>query len=429
MDITNIKTVYIIGVGGIGISGVARMLLQRGVSVYGSDRDDSLIVQDLRKLGADICIGHNPDHIPESCDLIVYTIAVPETGVERVRGKERGIPEMSYPEYIGELSKTHTTVAISGTHGKTTTTAMIGESLISAGLDPTIIVGSLLKKYQSNFIAGNSDLFVVEACEYRRSFLNLYPKILIITNIELDHVDYYTDLSDIQSAFHELALRIPSDGYIVCDPKDALVQPVLEGISAKVIDYTTYAITDQLLVPGKFNIANAQAASATCDCLGVQPEQSIQYLKEFSGTWRRQDYLGTTHTGALVYDDYAHHPTAVHLAITAFKERFLDKKITVVFQSHTYSRTKALLAEFAQALSLADRVILCPVYAAREPYDAEGDANALFVEVKKYHTDVMVVDSYDEAFEIIQNLRPGERDIILTMGAGPVNEVALLLVK
>ena len=314
----NIHNAHFIGIGGIGVSAVARLMLARGVKVSGSDRDHSLITEKLEEEGARIFIGHDKKHIPEACDLVVFSPAVPESNPELIVARGRGIQTLSYPEALGMISRGMRTIAVSGTHGKTTTTAMIAGVLVGAHKDPTVIVGSLLKS-GTNFIAGKSDLFVVEACEYKRSFLNLSPEILVITNIDNDHLDYYGNIEGVQKAFAELIEKVPSHGVVVCDPNDPLVTPVLAKAVARIVDYSLGSETPKLAVPGDHNIRNAKAALAVARILGVDDEEALRLVAQFQGTWRRMEEKGKTKAGALVYDDYAHHPTEIKATLQGFR--------------------------------------------------------------------------------------------------------------
>jgi UDP-N-acetylmuramate--alanine ligase len=246
LDLNKTNNIHFIGIGGIGISAVARMMISQGKKVTGQDMQDSDIVQDLIKLGAEIKIGQSFENIPQNTDLIVYTIAIEYYDPELFSALggpasswKKGINLFSYPEMLGLISEDKYTIAVCGTHGKTTTVGMISQILTQNKKDPTVIIGSLLSN-KTNFLAGQSDLFLVEACEYRRSFLNLSPKILVITNIEEDHLDYYKDIEDIKNAFHELAMKVPSDGFIVCNPNDKNISEIIEKAEAKVIDYSQF---------------------------------------------------------------------------------------------------------------------------------------------------------------------------------------------
>jgi len=423
INLDTIQKVHFIGIGGIGISSIARMMLMEGKSVTGSDRAESVITEVLADAGASITIGSNRDVITEDTDLVVYTIAIPPDDPEFLRAQELYIPVMTYPEALGAFSKDKYTIAVSGTHGKTTTTGMIAQIMLEGRLDPSVVIGSFLKGYKSNFLAGKSKYLVAESCEYKRSFLEVHPNILVITNIEEEHLDYYKDLEDIQNAFIEMAKKIPEDGYLVCNPKDPHVRPVVEQAFCQVVDYTMEKIFFDLKVPGEHNVENAKAAIAVTHLLDVPRENITESLTRFSGTWRRSDYLGETKMGAIVYDDYAHHPDEVKTTLKGFKERFSDRKIIVVFQPHLYSRTKIFFNEFVNSFEDADEIILLPIYAAREEIDPTITSEMLCNEIKKKNPKTMFMKDF---YELERHLDKeyGRKDLIITMGASDIYRVA-----
>lgn len=414
MNLTEAKHIHFVGIGGIGISAIARMMLLEGKTVSGSDTASSLVTQELEKLGAKVFIGHREENISGDVDLIIYTIAAPSDNPELVLGRSRNISLLTYPESLGLISGEKFTIAVAGTHGKTTTTGMLAKVFMDAGKEPTVIVGSFLKDQKSNFIAGNGP-FIVEACEYKRSFLNLSPKILVITNIDLDHLDYYKDLEDIQSAFKELAEKVPSDGLIVSDATHPNISPILTNIKAKVVDYKKEDASIKLSQPGAHNIANAQAVLSVSNFYGLHEEIAKESLKNFAGTWRRFDYKGKTREGAILYDDYAHHPKEVEATISGFREKFPDKKLIILFQPHLFSRTKDHLDQFAEVLKKADRVLVLPIYAAREK--DPGDITSADL-VKKMREKAHLVKNKEEAILALHDLKEG--DVLVTMGAGDV---------
>lgn len=424
VDFSRIKTAHFIGIGGIGISAIARMFLLESPStllgvkkkVNGSDSTESEVTGELRKLGARIFIGQRTENIPVDCDLVIYTIAVTPDNPELAEAKKHGIPMLSYPEALGIISKEKYTIAITGTHGKTTTTAMVAKILIDAGLDPTVIVGSFLldaKGGRTNFIAGKSKYLVVEGCEYRRSFLNLSPKILVITNIDADHLDYYKDLNDIKSAFAKLAGKLPIDGVLIDGKKYGSV--VLPD------DFT-------LRVPGKHNLENAKAALAVAQALGISPSIALGALKNFSGTWRRFEYRGKAKNGTLVYDDYGHHPHEIEATLQGAREVFPTQKIVVVFQPHLYSRTKDHFAAFGRCFARADVVILLPIYPAREKDPGDINSRMVVDEIEKNGKDAHIAETFTEAAALAEKLS-SVGDLILTIGAGETNKVADLLIR
>ncbi len=429
----NIHKAHFIGIGGIGVSAVARLFLERGVTVSGSDRDSSLITVKLAEKGATIFIGHDAMHVPENCDLVVYSPAVQDNNPELALARERGIATYSYPEALGLISKGMRTVAVSGTHGKTTTTAMIAEVLISAQKSPTVIVGSLLKS-GTNFVHGTSGLFVVEACEYKRSFLNLSPEILVITNIDNDHLDYYKDIADIRSAFRELAMKVPTEGYIIADMSDENTKKALTGLSSTVIDYSLGNPVSKLVlsVLGEHNMRNAKAALAVAQVLGVSEEDAVVALNGFQGTWRRMEYKGTLANDAIIYDDYAHHPTEIRATLQGFRAKFPDARIRIVFQPHLYSRTKLLLKDFVESFGDANEVIIAPIYAAREKPDPEISAEILakvIADHKKVAGLRVWAMSDFPAIETYLRDTAEKGDIIVTMGAGDIFKVGEELLK
>lgn len=429
IDLSKIIKAHFVGIGGIGVSAIARMMIIEGKIVSGSDSSESLITKELEKLGAKIFLGHNANNVAHDVDLLVYTPAVTEENVELKKAKKLKIPSLSYPEILGLISKNKYTIAISGTHGKTTTTAMIGKILIDAKKEPTIIVGSLLKGQESNFVAGKGEYLVVEACEYKRSFLNLSPSILVITNIEADHLDYYKDIIDIQKAFSELVSRISNAGYVVCDSSFLNVREVTKDAKCNIVDYKEFIDEKiKLKIPGRHNILNAAASLAVAYILQIDKKSSEKSLQDFSGTWRRFEYKGKTKKGSPVYDDYGHHPTEIEATLSGATELYPKSKIIVVFQPHLYSRTKTHLAEFGRSFKDADLVIVAPIYAAREKDDPSINSQILAEEIKKNNKQAV----YFETFSEIENYITENSDkdsVIITLGAGDVYKIAENLIR
>lgn len=438
----NIKSAHFIGIGGIGVSAIVRLFLLKGITVTGSDREASIVTKGLEEQGARIFIGHRKENIPEGVDIVVYSPAVLGTNPELSFAREKGVPTYSYPMILGIVSKGMRTIAVSGTHGKTTTTAMIAEVLINVKKSPTVIVGSLLKS-GSNFVAGTSNLFVVEACEYRRSFLNLFPEVLVITNIDNDHLDYYKNIDDIISAFHELAIKVPKHGFVVANLRDENVRKALSGVTATIVDYSKIGNTDDfnLAVPGDHNIKNAQAVLAVAEILNIAEDEALAALRNFQGTWRRMEYKGELSNGAKVYDDYAHHPTEIRATLQGLRAKYPEKNIRVIFQPHLYSRMKLLLHDFARSFADANEVIVAPIYAAREQPDPEISSEILADAISLS----LALESADSCFEheknksgtlrgvraialfptIEKHLRDtvAPNDIIITMGAGDIVKI------
>ncbi len=429
-----IKKVHFIGIGGIGISAIARMLLLEGKTVSGSDRGISPVTADLEKHGATIFIGQDPHNIPEDCDLVIYTVAIASDNPELQEAHKRGCDVITYPQALHIISKNKYTIAVSGTHGKTTTTAMSAYVLIEAGLDPTVLVGSLMNhpdkpEEKSNFIAGTSNYFLVEADEYKKSFHNLSPKILVINNVDLDHLDFYKDLSDIQESFRHLAERVPKDGYVICDLSHPHVAPIVAGLEASIVDYIKYEQdVPKLAIPGKHNRHNAAAAYALGKVFGAEDAIIKRALERFKGTWRRFEFKGITKTGALVYDDYAHNPQKVKAALEGAREQFSDKTITVVFQPHLFSRTKLLLDTFAESFFAADNVIISPIYAAREAFDPSISSDVLAERIRLPKGKAMALPSFEKIEETVAKILVDDHHVLITMGAGDVHKLGEKLI-
>ena len=418
-----VQHIYMVGIGGIGMSALTQLLQHQGKDVSGSDREESPTTTLLAKRGVKVWVGHDTCNIPADCGLLIYSDAVPASNAERMRAQEMGIREVSYFEALGEATNHGCTVAVAGTHGKTTTTGMLAKILQYCDKKPTAIVGSIVRDFESNFLAGKGDLFVVEACEYRDHLLKLSPQILVITNIELDHTDYFPDLASLQETFKKAVERVPGGGVIVTNPYDPTIAAVLSSAKAPIIDYTTQTVPKLTLI-GEFNRHNAQAAKAAARAAFPHLDEGFtdKALLEFKGSWRRFEYKGETPSGASVYDDYAHHPTAISKTIEAAREEYPDRKIVVAFHPHLYSRTKSFLSEFAHALALADRAIIAPIYAAREVLDESVSNHILAHKITEAGGHAIALDLFDD---IRDELLKVEADsLIITMGAGDIYKVA-----
>jgi UDP-N-acetylmuramate--alanine ligase len=417
------QNIFMVGIGGIGMSGLAQLLAHQVKRVSGSDREESPTTEMLAQKGIKVLIGQDADHVPADTELVIYSDAVHSDNPERVRAEGMHIPQMSYFEALGEVSKSMRTIAVAGTHGKTTTTGMLAKILYDAQIAPTAIIGSIVRDFESNYLPGRPDLFVVEACEYRDHLLKLSPEILVITNIELDHTDYFPSLEALQETFRIAAEKVPAHGYIITDPNDPTIAAILRDVSAKVVDYTQVEVPDLTQI-GEFNRMNARAAKAAA--LAAFPDLSESAISEslvaFKGAWRRFEYRGEAPSGALVYDDYAHHPTAIRATITAARERFPGKRIVVAFHPHLFSRTKSLLHEFAEALATADFAIVAPIYAAREALDPAVSNQIVADIAREKGGDVIALDSFDEIRDRL--LQEGDDALIITMGAGDIYKVA-----
>ncbi len=441
--------IHFIGIGGISMSGLAEILMGRGFSVSGSDAKESALTDHLKELGATIYIGQTKENIKPGIDLVVYTAAIHPDNPEFKAAQDAKLPMLTRAELLGEIMKNYEVpIAVAGTHGKTTTTSMASHVLMKADLDPTITVGGILPAIHGNIRVGQSQNFIAEACEYTNSFLSFSPKIELILNVDADHLDFFKDLDDIANSFHKFAKLLPSDGTLIIDRDTQKFDTVVEGVDAEIItysmtqdaDYTAKDITfDQkgcgsfiayergnelgrftLNVPGKHNVSNALSSIALGRKLGIEYEVISQGLLDFKGTERRFEYKGM-YGGFTVIDDYAHHPTEIEATITAAKN-YPHKELWVCFQPHTYTRTKALLPEFAEALAGSDHIILADIYAAREKNTVGVSSEDLRKLISEKGTDAIFLPTFDEIEAYLKShVKPG--DLLITMGAGNVVEI------
>lgn len=416
------KNVHIIGIGGIGTSAVARYFKAKGATISGSDMHPSDILDDLDKEGIKVKIGHFADNIPRDCDLVIYSRAVPATNVERQVAVERGISELSFPQFLGELSKEHKTIAVSGTNGKSTTTAMIARILIDAGLDPTVIVGTQVPGWKDkNLRMGEGEWLVIEACEHMASMLEISPDIAVITNIEEDHLDFYKDLDDIREHFQKWIDGVKGGGSVVLNAQDGQSQML------KVENAASFDTRDdiKLNIPGDFNIMNASAAMKVAEVIGVDESVAKAAVEGFEGTWRRFEHVGAWHD-ADIYSDYAHHPTAVKGSIAAFKEKYPDRRLVICFQPHQYSRTAELFDDFVDSFEKVDVLILSEVYEVAGRNEHAGKTSKDLVEAVKNHgkpDEVYYAKDLDESESKLRDVVVSG-DVIVLMGAGDVDTVA-----
>jgi UDP-N-acetylmuramate--alanine ligase len=413
LDLSKLKKVYFIGIGGIGISALAKLAKSKGMEVSGVNDDDSPTTLDpLREFGIKVFLKADvsAEALAEA-DLYVYSDAWLNRGPEILESaRKTGKPVMSYAEALGLFAKDYKVIAISGTHGKTTTTAMVADILIDAGLDPTVIVGSFVKKFGSNFKKGHSEYLVVEADEYNRHMLHLHPYIGAITNIEADHLDCYKDLDDIKKAFNQF----------------------LSQSENKISNYEKYLEKiPKLLIPGEHNRKNAALALAVADFLKIDEKIAQKSLSEFTGTWRRLEKRGITEAGTIIYDDYAHHPTEVRASIEGLRELYPvgNKRITIVFQPHLYSRTKALFDDFAKCFHGADKIVLLPIYFARENPDESISSGKLAKAICENGDKAIAFIDFELAEEYLKGQTFGKDDVFITMGAGEAYKVADKLFK
>ena len=455
LDFNHPIHIYFIGIGGISMSGLAEILLEKGFTVSGSDAKESSLTQALCAKGAQIHYGQKADNINRDIDLVVYTSAIHPDNPEFAAMQRMGIPSLTRAELLGQMMKNYEfPVAVSGTHGKTTTTSMISEILLAADMDPTLSVGGILKAIGGNIRIGKSGYFVTEACEYTNSFLSFFPKTGIILNIEEDHLDFFKDIDDIRHSFHLFARLLPSDGALIINGEIPRIDTVLEGLACRIITYGSSDAFDYhpehisydengcarfllkkkdgfqeeiaLGVPGEHNIYNALAAIALADLFSVDFAVVKSALAHFRGTDRRFEYKGTLN-GTVIIDDYAHHPTEITATLKA-AANYPHKALWCVFQPHTFTRTKAFMKEFARALSLADHIVLADIYPARETDDLGISSKTLLKEIEPFGKDCHYFSSFQEIEKFLkENCAPN--DLLITMGAGDVVNIGENLLK
>ena len=440
--------VHFIGIGGISMSTLAQLLLRKGYVVSGSDMTPSQLTDELSAMGAKISIGQKAENITDDIDLVVMTAAVHEDNPELMEVRRRKLSLMTRARLLGQIMKLYKyPAAIAGAHGKTTVTSMVSELLINAKMDPTLSIGGFLPSINSNFRLGESEYFVTEACEYTNSFLEFFPKIEIILNIEADHLDFFKDLDDIRHSFRRFASLLPKDGTLIINGEIDDPGYITEEVEGRIItfglkgdfDYTAKDITYEnghpsfdlykkgekqerftLGVFGAHNVYNALALIAFADSIGIDRKTQAATLASFKGTQRRFELKGEK-DGYTVMDDYAHHPTEIRATLsTAMNLPY--NRVFCVFQPHTFTRTKAFMEDFAAALSLCDNVILAPIYPARETDDLGISSHTLAQCIRSRGHDALCFDSFSEIENFLKkNLSQG--DLLITMGAGDVYKI------
>jgi UDP-N-acetylmuramate--alanine ligase len=447
---------HIVGIGGAGMSAIATVLIERGYQVSGSDQAESDVTHQLREQGAEVFIGHRAENVGE-VDMVVVSAAIRADNPELIAAQERNIPVSKRAQFLGWLMQGSLGVAVAGTHGKTTTTAMIAHTLLTTGRDPSFIVGGTIKSIGRSAHAGRAREFVIEADEYDRMFLGLTPTIEVILNVEHDHPDCYPTLDAMLDAFREFVQRVPEDGLVVACGEDAAAsmlareatrrllygfQPSLDWYATDLrannaggIDFLAYHHGDlqgivRLRVPGKHNVLNALAALAVTDALGVPFGAAVDALSEFRGVGRRFEVRGEAN-GVTIVDDYGHHPTEIKSTLAGARLRYPGQQIWAVLQPHTYSRTKTLLDQFAAAFEDADHVIVTAIYASRER-DTLGISNRDVVAAMSQrdapHPDARAINALDDVVRYLQaNARPG--DVVITFSAGDANKISEALMR
>ena len=454
-NIKKYKNIHMIGIGGVSMSGIAEILLNFGFTITGSDANSSEITDILNKKGIDVTIGHDINKI-SNADLVVYSAAIKQDDPEMLEAKRLNIPTIERADFLGELTRCYEdTIAIAGTHGKTTTTSMVSLCFIEALEDPSIQVGAILKQIDGNYKIGSSEHFIIEACEYVESFLKFSPKSEIVLNIDNDHLDYFKTFENIKNAFIKYVKLLPQDGLLVINGDDSNCLDLKQYTNAKTL---TYGITNKntdffavnivfdndgfpefdvyskdgfysrikLSVPGTHNVLNALACITLCNEYRISKENIVSALLKFTGAHRRFEFKGKVN-GASIYDDYGHHPTE----IVATAKSLMNKKYNeswVVFQPHTYSRTKNLLDDFAKALLNFDNIIILDIYAAREKNTYNISSKDLADKIISLGKDAKYIPDFNECVSYIKK-NAKENDIIMTLGAGTVTEIGSMLLK
>lgn len=441
--------IYFIGIGGISMSGLAEILASRGHQVSGTDVKETAVTKHLQSLGIHINFGHRAENITDDITLVVYTAAIHDDNPELRAAHEKGIRIMDRAHLLGQImDEYHDSVAVSGTHGKTTTTSMVSEILLAAEKDPTITVGGILPTIGSNLRIGNSPYFVAEACEYFDSFLQFNPFIAIILNVESDHLDYFKTLENIRRSFHAFAQRVPDNGLLVISEKIDNVEELTDGLTCHVETFglsekanwraenivheadgrnsfdiyhnSAFFTTIHLHIPGEHNITNALAAIGASAFLGAAPEDCVKGLHHYTGTERRFQLKGKK-DGITVIDDYAHHPTEIKAALAA-AQNVQHNTTWCVFQPHTFSRTRFLFDEFGEAFGDADEIIIADIFAARETDDGTVSAAQLADRIAqtgksaRYVGDFAAIEAY-----LREHCKSG--DLLMTVGAGDVYKI------
>lgn len=449
MDFSKPCHVHFIGIGGISMSGLAEILMDEGFTVSGSDNQESDVVKKLVSDGAQVAIGQKAENITDDIDVVCYTAAIHSDNPELKAAKDAGIPLLTRAQLLGQLMTNYRdAICISGTHGKTTTTSLVTHMLFAAGQDPTVSIGGMLPAIGGNYHIGRTDEMVLEACEYTNSFLSFHPTIAAILNIEEDHLDFFRDLDDIRNSFREFAELLPENGLLVINGNIQEYKKITRNVKCPVVtfgngtdcDYTAENVDyddlgcprfdvvykgkvqfrEELKIEGDHNILNALAATAIALHMGVSPEAIQKGLLSYTGTHRRFEKKGVVN-GFTIVDDYAHHPTEIKATLNA-AARYPHRDTWVVFQPHTFSRTRAFLPEFAEALSMADHVVLADIYSAREIDTGEISSRDIKKLLDEKHVDCYYFPSFDEIEKFLLE-KVQKDDLLITMGAGNVVKI------
>ncbi len=454
LDLKKMGKIHMIGIGGVSMSGIAEFLKEKNIPITGSDACENQNTKHLKRLGIEIVIGSKKELVKKA-DTIIYTAAIAKTNPEYVYAQELGKKVLKRSEFLGEITKCFKEcICISGTHGKTTTTAMLSLIFLEAKKDPTIQIGAYLKPINGNNKTGKSEYFILEACEYEESFLKFHPQTEIILNIDDDHLDYYQNIQNIKNAFLKFTDCLNKTGTLIANIEDKNTSEIIKKVKHPIITFglqknanfnaqnikkdsygyysfdcyknNIYYDTYTLKILGKHNILNALAAIATSDFYKIDKTAIKNALQNFTGASRRFELIGK-YKGICIYDDYAHHPTEIKTTYLCTKE-IPHHEVWAVFEPHTYSRTKDHLEEFAHILKQFDHIILSPIYAAREQKTDEISSKDLETLIKKENKNVCFLESYAKIVEYLKE-NVEQNDIIVTIGAGTINQVGYALLK
>lgn len=450
MKLHQLKSIHFVGIGGAGVCGLARMALQAGVKVSGSDKSPSAVTESLAAAGAEVSADHCADNVPADAQLVVITAAVKADNPEVVEARRRGMRVLKYAEALGEFTRGLTNLCVCGTHGKTSTTAMLAQVLRAAGKENGWLVGGEPASLPASSEWGKGRLFAMESCEYDRSFLKLSPSVVILNNIELDHMDVYGDLEGVTRGFQEFVALLPESGTLIYNADDPRCRQVAQGARCRKVSYGTGPYADwkledlraddgfararisfrgmamgemRLSVPGRVYAMNALAAVAAANWAGVAAGRALSALRDYTGVKRRFEILGSV-GGVPLVDDYAHHPTAVQQLLEAARAAYAGRRLLAVFQAHQYQRLNTFMTEFQEALALADRVLVARTYAAREQGIVPGEPEDRLVRgLRSRGTDAMAYSDFSSIVNDL-SLKASPRDALLFIGAGDVNLIA-----
>ena len=454
-ELKQYRHVHMLGIGGTSMSGIAALLKNWGIYVTGSDANSSELTDSLIERNVPVTIGHDFANLRKA-DIVVYSAAIPANDPEMQEAKRLNIPTMERSSFLGLITKAFSdTICISGTHGKTTTTSMISVCFIEALKDPSVQVGAVLKPINGNYRVGNSEYFILEACEYVESFLKFSPKTEIVLNIDNDHLDYFENIDNIKEAFIKYVKLLPSDGILVLNSDNEYCADLYKYTNARVVTFSlnnfranfvaknitfdkngfpsfdvyrnsSFFKTFKLSIPGRHNVYNALACIATCFEYGIDKETMKSALAKYTGAHRRFEYVGEIN-GATVYDDYAHHPAEIKATYEAMKQKSFNRS-WVIFQPHTYSRTKNLLNDFAQSLNGFNNIIVTDIYAARESNTYGISSKDLVDQINKIQKHAIYMQDFNEIAKYVRD-RVMPNDIVLTIGAGTVTEIGPIIIN